>query len=181
MDAYVCVAVNSSPYCSAWQLVPVGCNAHRWQNSGRWWQLRQLPWFWDRERNSSRGLQMWSVIFIYFWGVCKKVNDGERVWIQVRGVKLWSNLWVLLAFGCFPVQCCANSAVGHFMLVRGSVCTSIPGSQRIGDCKSVQIEYSSRISCWWCPFVWSPSLCVCATFYLGVPCATESCIRNPKF
>jgi hypothetical protein len=24
MDAYGCVAVISSPYCSAWQLVPVG-------------------------------------------------------------------------------------------------------------------------------------------------------------
>jgi hypothetical protein len=118
----------SSPYCSARQLVPVGCNAHTWQNSGRWWQLREFPWFWDRERNSSRGLQMWSVIFICVWGVCKKVNDGERVWIQVRGVKLCSNLWVLLAFGCFPVQCCANSVVGHFMLVRGSVCASILGS-----------------------------------------------------
>ncbi len=55
------------------------------------------------------------------------------------------------------------------------------GSQRIGDCKSVQIEYSNIISCGQCPFVWSPSLCVCVTFYLGLHVRLKVVLGNPKF
>ncbi len=60
--------------------------------------------------------------------------------------------------------------------VRGSVCAAIPGSQRMGDQMSAQIEYSTRISCSWYSF------CVKSKVHVfGVPCLAESCIRNPKF
>ncbi|KAH9574748.1 hypothetical protein CY35_01G075600 [Sphagnum magellanicum] len=109
-------------------------------------------------KDSSCGLSWVGVKVV---GVWKQETDGEY-----RGTQLCNSTFMSVLCHC---------SIG-ILSVRGSVCAAIPGSQRMGDQMSMQIEYSTGISCSWYSFVWSPK-----SHVFGVPCLPESCIRNPKF
>jgi hypothetical protein len=88
---------------------------------------------------------------------------------------------VLLAFGCFPVQCCANSAVGHFMLVKGKrVCFNSLEVTELVTARVCGLSIPAEFHVVGVHLCETKSVCLCNILF-GVPCATESCIRNPKF